>query len=81
MKLVIEVDGYESTRYKYNLWSTNEWGEENARIELSDDLEDFITKLRHQLKSADEANYKKHLLWKQERCSNGELEPCNCAMH
>jgi len=97
MKFIIEVDGIVSTRYKYNLWSTVEYEDgavaADARIEHEDDLDTFMVKLRHQIERADLANkaeamfgpltqaIKDGTFVSTKKCSNGETEPCNCAMH
>jgi hypothetical protein len=46
MKYIIVIDGVESTRYKYNVWTTHKYEEgnvsEDTRIFCSDNLHEFV---------------------------------------
>lgn len=58
MKFIIVVDGVKSAKYKYNLHTCHEYEDgavsESARLINTDDLEEFLRKLRYKLSQVKE---------------------------
>lgn len=46
MKFIVEIDGVESTRHKYNVWTVFEYEDlamgKNVRVFSSDSLDEFL---------------------------------------
>lgn len=59
MKLILEIDGVVSTRYKYNLWSVVEYEDgtidKDFHIEHSDDLAKFMVALERHIQEVEDS--------------------------
>ena len=56
-KLILVIDGVESTRYKYNLWEAHQYEDgalsEDHRVVHRDDLDIFLKELTEYIRSVD----------------------------